>query len=154
MTLCRSLTLAVCTILCFGLLAACGKQAAEAPSSSQPTTNVTQPQSDADGALDEGELPAVTVPQPDELLTGSAEGSEPEGEIDSAETTQPIETKPAQEPQSSDSPQTSEPTQSTEAPPPEPTRPVDPQGTAAPEADEQTEPPRLDEDELPPIPIF
>ena len=145
MMLRRLLTLLLSTTLCLALLSACGKQAAEDAPGTQPTSGVTQPQTESAG-LEEGELPDVTVPQQTQPVTGSVV------EPPSTENTDP--TEPSEETQPTEVSEPSQPTQPTETVPPETTQPVEPDETTPPATTEPTEQPRLDEDELPPIPVF
>lgn len=144
----KLLALLLCIALSVFLLSACGKQAAEGPSPSQGTTQATQSQTESGNSLEEGELPAITIPQQTHPVTAPTE----EAEVikPPAATAPTVGTKPAEPTPTEPAPTQPEPTEPPETTPPEATRPTDPTETAPPEA---TEPPRLDPDELPPIPI-
>ena len=140
----RRLSKVLCLLVCVFLLAACGKQAAEDPT--EPTAKAVQ-EENADG-VEEGQLPATTVPQQTEQVTAPAEDTEPPKET---EPTEPAPTEPPQETE----PTEPEPTEPAPTEPPKETAPTDPVPTEPPETDtEPTEPPGLDENELPPIPVF
>ncbi len=96
----------LCILLSMFLLNGCGKQPSEEtlPADTQPSTQTTQPQTESAGDLEEGELPALTIPQQTEPVTQPTEG-----------TPAPEATQPIQEPKP---PADTEPTQ-----PPEPTEP-------------------------------
>ena len=144
------------TLLAF-LLAACGKQAAEAPV--QPTTQTTPPLTQRADDLEDGELPAIPIPQqPVTEPTGETEPAEGTIPTEGTNPTQPSPSEPSGETEPTEpKPTQSAPTQPSEPPesiPPETTRPSNPPETTPPETSETTEPPTLDEDELPPIPVF
>ena len=128
----KLITFLLCITLCVFLLSACGKRAAEEPT--VPPTQAAQTEN-PDG-LEQGEFPAIIIPQQTEPVTDPTEDSEPtEGTMAPAAT----------EPSKGTEPTEPEPTQ------PKPTEPEEPSETAPPET---TEPPKLDENELPPIPVF
>jgi hypothetical protein len=142
----KLITFLLCITLCVFLLSACGKQAAEEPT--VPPTEAAQTENP--NGLEQGELPAIIIPQQTEPVTTPTEDSEPtEGTMPPAATepskgTEPTEPKPTEPPKETE-PTEPEPTQ------PKPTEPEEPSETAPPET---TEPPKLDENELPPIPVF
>ena len=161
----KLLPLLLCIVLCTALLPACGEQAGVEPTGTVPTTEATQP-IQTEGGLEEGELPAVTLPQETEPVTEPTEATQPVENTEPA--TEPTEaTRPQQPTEQETQPpeisQPSQPTQPTETEPSQqPTEPVEttppvttePVETTPPVTTEPTEPPRLDEDELPPIPVF
>jgi hypothetical protein len=133
----------LCFLLTLFLLNGCGKQPSEGNEPpAQPTTQITQPTTQTDGNPEEGELPAITVPQQTEPVTEPIEVTTPPAVTKPAPTTQPPVTTQATEP-----PATTRPTQ-----PPVPADP--PEATEPTRQTEPTESPRLDEDELPPVPVF
>ena len=150
------------TLLCISLsvflLAGCGEQPAEEPVDSRGTSSATQLPTEENDILEEGELPSLTLPQQTQPVTEGIEATQPtvstEGSQES-DTTEPAETSPSEvptvpsEPSESEPPVTVQPTV-----PPETTQPTEPPETTPPVTTEPTEPTKLDEDELPPIPVF
>ena len=137
----------LCVMLCMVLLAACGKQAAEVvPADTQPTTELTQPSTVPVGDLEDDELPPVILPVETEPVT--------EPDVEPTPTEPPKATEPS-EPVKETQPQVSKPTEPTEPVTTAPTEPT-PTEPAEPETQptEPTEIPRLDENELPPVPVF
>ena len=136
------IALLLSVLFCMFLLAACGEQAAEVPTGTQPTTVATEPQSSAENELEEDELPLVTIPDETLPVTDVPDETQP------GLTTRPTEgTPPTEPPASTQPPEVSEPSQpTTEAT--EPTESVEPETTAP---TEPTESPELDDGELPPL---
>ena len=139
------------------LLVACNNQATEEPMVTNGTVETTQPVTGASGILDEGELPAVVIPEQNQPETDEDVTIEPTEIIEPTLATEPTEpsatTKPTEPKPTETTSPPSEPTETepSETPEPEPTIPSE---TTPPPTTDATEPPRLDEDELPPIPLF
>lgn len=147
----HSIRVWLCLLVMVLLLTACGKQAAE---ETLPTDMTTQPTTQTNQGLEDGELPQVTIPQLTEPSTQPQENEKPAEGSTPPETTKPTEgTIPpaATEPTEETTHAQPKPTEPPEPVPPETTQPVDPpetteptEGTTPPpatEPSEGTEPP-------------
>lgn len=153
--LCKTL---LCISLSVLLFVGCGEQPAEEPGYSRGTGSVTQLPTEENDMLEEGELPSLTLPQQTQPATEGTEVTQPTVSTEGSQepdTTEPAETSPSEvpsvpgEPSESEPPVTVQPTVPTET-----TQPTEPPETTPPATTEPTEPAKLDEDELPPIPVF
>jgi hypothetical protein len=157
----HSISVWLCLLAMVLLLTACGKRAMEetfpTDITTQPATGATQPTTQTDQGLENGELPQVTLPQQTEPSTQPQENEKPGG--GNTGTANPPETsKPTED---TTPPEASKPAEGTI--PPVATEPSEETGasestqppTVPPETSQPTNPtePPFDEDELPPIPV-